>query len=41
MSDQWRKSSGSGNTGGQCVEIVTVQVNRATDSELQVGRHYA
>ncbi|WP_425550913.1 DUF397 domain-containing protein [Actinoallomurus oryzae] len=41
MSDQWRKSSRSGNTGGQCVEVVTVQASRATDSELQVGRHYA
>jgi hypothetical protein len=32
MSDQWRKSSRSGNTGGQCVEVIVVQDSLATDS---------
>jgi hypothetical protein len=31
MSDQWRKSSRSGDTGGNCVEVVSVQASRAMD----------
>lgn len=31
MSDQWRKSSRSGDTGGQCVEVLVVQDGGAID----------
>jgi Domain of unknown function (DUF397) len=29
--DQWRKSSRSGDTGGQCVEVSLLQARRAID----------